>query len=448
MRGLFGSMVQPFKRSTSDEEWGWRGGLWSSPSATGINIDQQSAMQATAVMACVSVLSEDISKLTPQIFQRVDVAGHEDGGRQVAKNHFLYNLLWRPNDWQTWPEFCRQMVTGYLLRGNAYAVIIRDGRAKPQMLVPINPDHVALWEAASGELFWMVTRAGLHEKHVLRNEPLLIPYDDVFHLKDLSANGLIGQSRIALAREAIALSLGQEQQYARLMGNGARPSGMLTTEQKLTADAAKRLKDNWDAIHGGLLGSGKTAVLEQGLKWTSLTLTMSDMEFLASRMFQTVEICRLFRVPPHMVGDLSKGTFNNIVQQSQEYRNNTLTSHTEVWEKRLDFQFGLRDMGLFVDMDESSLLKADITARYNVWRVGKLSGILTTNEIRIAEGLEPMEGGDELFQPLNMGPLGSDMTGTPPDGAGKPSDTGGTDGTDGSGDQGAGPDDGSGAPTV
>ncbi len=422
MRGLFGTMFGSPKRSSDDGDWGWGSGLWGSPSATGIKIDQQTALQATAVMACVSVLSEDISKLTPEIFRRVTVAEKKDGGRAVATTHFLYDLLWRPNGWQTWPEFCRQMVIGYLLRGNAYAVIIRNGRGDPQMLVPINPDRVQLWEAPTGDLFWMVSRSGLHEMAVLRNEPLLIPYDNVFHLKDLSANGLIGQSRIALAREAIALSLGQEQQYARLMGNGSRPSGMLTTEQKLTKEAADRLKSNWDAIHGGLMGSGKTAVLEQGLKWQPLTLTMADMQFLAARQFQAVEICRLFRVPPHMIGDLTKGTFNNITQQSQEYRNNTLTSHTDVWEKRLDFQFGLRKQDMFVDFDESSLLKADITARFNVWRVGKLSGILTTNEIRMSEGMDPVEGGDTLMQPLNMAPLGADMTGVGDPGAGHPSD--------------------------
>lgn len=447
MRGFFASMLGSPKRSGDDDDWGWKGGLWSSPSSTGIAIDQQTALQATAVMACVSVLSEDISKMTPQVFQPKEIKDVEGKGRQVAKSHFLYDLLWRPNDWQTWPEFCRQMVIGYLLRGNAYAVIIRDGRARPQMLVPINPDRVQLWEAPSGALFWMVSRAGLHELAVLRNEPLLIPYDDVFHLKDLSANGLIGQSRISLAREAIALSLGQEQQYARLMGNGSRPSGMLTTEQKLTKEAAERLKSNWDAIHGGLMGSGKTAVLEQGLKWQPLTLTFADMQFLAARQFQAVEICRMFRVPPHMIGDLTKGTFNNIVQQSQEYRNNTLTSHTDVWEKRLDFQFGLRKQDLFVDFDESSLLKADITARYNVWRIGRMSGILTTNEIRMSEGLDPVEGGDKLFQPLNMAALGSDMSGEAPGGAGQPEgDASSVDATDDGAD--AGPDGGDGAPTV
>src|SRR5207244_2158790 len=183
----------------------------------------------------------------------------------------------------------------------------------------------------------------------------LIPFDDVFHLKDLTADGLIGQSPIALAREAIALSLAQEQQQARLMGNGARPSGILTTDKTLTPDTAKRLKDDWAEVHSGILNTGKVAVLEAGLKWQALGLSMADMEYLRLRQFQVAEICRIFRVPPHMVGDqLTRGAMQGLVQQAQEYRNNTLTSHSSLWERRFDFTFNLRRQKMEVDFDESS----------------------------------------------------------------------------------------------
>jgi HK97 family phage portal protein len=204
-RGFMGAVL---KRS-ADPEGKWFGGFGVA-SATGLHIDQQTAMAATAVMACVSVLSEDVSKMTPDIFRRVTVVNHDRGGRKVAKDHFLYNLLWSPNPVQTWPEFCRFMMVAYLLRGNAYAVMIRNGRGIPIMWLPINPDHVALWESPDGSLFWRVTRIGLWQTAMLRDLPLLIPYEDVFHLKDLSANGLVGTSRITLAREAIGLSIGQE----------------------------------------------------------------------------------------------------------------------------------------------------------------------------------------------------------------------------------------------
>ena len=427
--GLFGALARGARVLTRTAEAGdeqsWSGGWWSTPSATGIQINQQTALQATAVMACVRILSEDVSKMTPRLYRRFDKGIHKKGARELIAvgDHPLAALLHRPNDWQTWPEFCRQMVVAFALRGNAYAVILRNRRGDPITLAPINPDRVALWQAPNGELFWWVTRSGLHELWVLRNEPLMIPYEDMFHLKDLSADGLVGTSPIALAREAIGLGLGQEQQYARLMGNGARPAGVLATDQKLTDATAARLRADWERMNSGLANSGRTAILEQGLKWTQLTIDSVDLQFLQMRQFQVIEICRVFRVPPHMVGDLSKGTFNNIVQQAQEYRNNALGSHTDIWEKRLDFTFGLHDGDYEVDFDESALLKADLTARYNAYRIAVLTGWQTRNEVRVGENMEPLDGLDEPLAPANEisgSNVGSDMGGENP-GAGQPS---------------------------
>jgi len=430
-RGLFGAMARGAGALTRSGDGGddqyWNGGWWSTPSATGIQINQQTALQATTVMACVRILSEDVSKMTPKLYRRYDKGIHKKGARELigVKDHPLAAVLHRPNDWQTWPEFCRMMVVAFALRGNAYAVILRNRRGDPVTLVPLNPDRVALWQAPNGELFWWVTRSGLHELYVLRNEPLMIPYEDMFHLKDLSADGLVGTSPIALAREAIGLSLGQEQQYARLMGNGARPAGVLSTDQKLTEPVAARLRADWERLNSGLVNAGRTAILEQGLKWTQLTIDSVDLQFLQMRQFQVIEICRIFRVPPHMVGDLSKGTFNNIVQQAQEYRNNALGSHTDIWEKRFDFTFGLHAGDYEVDFDESAMLKADITARYNAYRIGVLTGWDTRNEVRVLEGKDPLPGLDEPIVPANEisgSDLGSDMGGGNP-GAGKPSET-------------------------
>jgi len=444
-RGLFGALGRGARAlargvDSGDDGQGWSGGWWSTPSATGIQINQQTALQATAVMACVRILSEDVSKMTPRLYRRFDKGIHKKGARDLigVTDHPLAALLHRPNDWQTWPEFCRQMVVAFALRGNAYAVILRNRRGDPIMLVPINPDRVALWQAPNGALFFWVTRSGLHELHVLRNEPLMIPYEDVFHLKDLSADGLVGTSPISLAREAIGLSLGQEQQYARLMGNGARPAGVLQTEQKLTQDVADRLRADWERLQGGLANSGRTAILEQGLKWQQLTIDSVDLQFLQMRQFQVIEICRIFRVPPHMVGDLSKGTFNNIVQQAQEYRNNALGSHTDIWEKRLDFTFGLHAGDYEVDFDESALLKADLTARYNAYRIAVLTGWQTRNEVRVNENMKPLDGLDEPIVPANEvagSDLGSDMGGANP-GAGQPGHTNDVDNQPASGDPG------------
>lgn len=405
---------EPLRRGYGDaDDIAWFSSGWGVQSSTGIRIDQSTAMSCAAVMSCVKILSEDVSKLRPQLW-RPKKAGR---GKELADDHYLAPFLRRPNDWQTWGEFCTQMMVGLLLRGNGYAVIVRNNRGLPVCLVPVNPDRVALWESPDGSLFWMVTRAGLHELAVLRHEPLLIPYRDMFHLKGLSANGLMGLSVISMNREAIGLALAQEQQAARWMGNAAKPSGILTTDQKMTQDSYDRSKKAWQDAQSGLVNSGKTAMLEMGLKFQALSMTSADIEFIASRTYQLQEIARMFRIPPHMIGELSRGTNNNITQQSQEYFNATLSTYTRIWQERLDFTFGLAEAGIEMGFDRSILLEGDIQARFGVYRLG-LQGILTTNECRQREGLDPIEDdddlppGDQVFRPVNMVPLSSDLFGS------------------------------------
>jgi HK97 family phage portal protein len=416
----------------------WISQTWSSPSATGIQINQQTAMSCVAVMACVSILAEDLAKLPAALW---DV--QESGARTVNRRDPSAKLLRAPNAWQTWMEFCGQMMMGLLLRGNAYAVIVRDRGGLPAYLVPINPDRVSLWESPDGSLFWNVTRAGLHEMAVLRDEPMLIPDYDIFHLKGLSANGLLGFSKIALNREAIGLALAQEQQAARWMGSGARPGGILTTDQKLGPGVSERVKASWQQAQAGLLNSGKTAVLEMGLKWQPLTMTAQDIEFIASRNFQKEEIAALWRVPPHMIGITTRGQNQNITQQSQDYFNNTLSTYIQIWRTRWAFHFAIPD-GRELDFDRAILLEGDVLARFQMYRLG-LQGVLTTNEARRFEKLGPaLEGedvsaGDKVFRPVNMAAIdsdvfqgvelpggqnpagpGSDQTGVAPPGAGQP----------------------------
>lgn len=442
--GLFGALVRDAEGNQS-LPWGFGSSV---PSATGIQISTQTALQVTTVMACTSVLAEDTSKMAPRLYREIEAHGYLNGKRQylTAKDHYLVRLFDKPNDWMTWPEFVQMMMIGIVLRGNGFAVIVRDRNGFPLFLVPINPDRVSLYEAPNGMLFWMVSRAGYHEMQVLAKTPLLIPYDDVLHIKGLSVNGLRGLSRIAVNREAVALALAQEQQYARLMGNGARPAGILSTEQKLSPEAAQKLVNDWNTTHGALINSGKTAVLEHGLKWEQITLSAVDLQFLQLRGFQVQEIARMFRVPPHMVGDLSRSTNNNIVQQSQDYRNNTLMTYSLLWESRMAFTFDLADDPkgpIKCEFDPAPLLKADITTRYGAYRVGILTGFLKPNEARVAEGLEADENGNTLLQPTSMAPMGtlpgegtnahgggaageggqgSDTTGQAPDGAGKPTE--------------------------
>ena len=177
---------------------------------------------------------------------------------------------------------------------------------------------------------------------------------------------------------------------------------------------------DWKAKHSGLANTGNIPVLEQGLKWQPMSLSSIDMEFISARAFQLQEVCRIFRVPPHMVGELTRSTNNNIGQQGQEYVNYTLSGYTSRWSSKLSSQFGLKRQGLFVDFDYRAITRGDLAARYNAYRTGIMSMFMTPNEARIDDGRNPLEGGDKLQQPQNMAAAGSQSTGTAPDGAGRP----------------------------
>lgn len=416
--GLIRDTGQIFSRSddTTVDALLWGQNLYSVPSVTGIQVNQQSALMASAVMACTTMLAEDVAKLPWSIYRNSD-----GEGRKEERNHFLYELLDQPNEWQNGFEFREQLQVSLILRGNAYAVIIRNGRDQPVKFVPVNADWVALWEAPDGQLFYRVTPSGLHLMAELSDEPFLIPFRDMLHIRGFSANGLLGASRIALGREAIALLLAQEQQAARWMGNAAKPSGMFTTEQKLNEDSAKRLGARLKEAFSGLQNSGKVIVGEQGLKFQPFSMTSADLEFIASRQFQLQEIARIFRIPPHMIGEMSRSTFNNISQQGQEYVNFTLSGYTNRWRAKFSSQFGLKSQNLSVEFDYNGITTADISTRINNWRTMIMSMMAKPDEARIDMGLPP-EGGeaDELYYPQNMAAAGSQSTGTGPDDNGRP----------------------------
>lgn len=430
--GLWARLFGGGRQKSSPEEWFTEFGSWRA-SATGIAVTQLTAMQQATVMACVSLLAEDVAKLPIHVYRPKSGGGHD-----IVEDHPLERLLQKPNGWQNRFEFIEQMHAAFLLRSNAYAAIIRDGRGVPKQLVPINPDQVFLYEAPSGELFYNVARSSQHQVWSLQSLPLMIPSEDVLHLRWLSFNSLTGISRITMGREAIALALAQEQQAAQLFGNGAKPAGVLQTDQKLSKEVVERLRSNWQEKHGGIANSGKTAVLEEGLKFQQITLSQADAQALESRKLQAEEIARLFRVPHHKIGLIgARETSATVAQADQDYANNILSNHVGRWEAKLADVFDLAKDGLTVEFDINHFLRADITARYNAYRVGIVGMFLTPNEVRRAEGLPDIEGGDTLYQPTNVAPIG--FTPAAPGNAGPGSDTTGAPAAGGDGDPAAVP---------
>jgi HK97 family phage portal protein len=391
--------------------------VWRGRSGTGLMIGQLSSLNSPAVMAATTMLAEDVAKLPWAPMRTAD-----DGSKSIAKDHFLYDLLDEPNDYMNGLEMREMMQVGLILRGNAYALMETNGRGLPVKLHPWNPDRMIPWIGSDGAIFYRPTAFDLHEISILERFPALIPAENMLHIRGFSLNGLLGASRIALAREAIALGLAQEKQAVQWMGNGAKPSGMLTTDQKLDPAAAKRLGEDFKQHAAGLSNSGKILVGEQGLKFLPFDMTAADIEFIASRQFQLQEVARIFRIPPHMIGELSRSTNNNIAQQAQEYINYTLTGYTNRWRAKLSSHFGLKRQNISIEFDFSDLTQADMLTRMNIWRTAIMSMVAKPDEARASFGWKP-EGGqaDKLQYPQNMASAGSQSTGTAPDDAGHPS---------------------------
>lgn len=404
-------------------------------SSGGIVVTQNSALQVATVMSCVSILSEDVAKLPIHVYKL-----RTDGGRDIQLDHPVEKLFQRPNDFQSKFEFIEQMQAALLLRGNAYAPIIRDGRGRPIAMIPVNPDRVTIFEAPDGSIFYQVSRSGQHDIAVLSSLPLMIPSEDMFHVRWLSVDrSLWGASRIGLARESIGLALSQQEMAGRLSANNTNLGGVLQTDQKLSKEAAERLAKAWREQKAGVRNAGSVAVLEQGLKWQQLGMTAQDAEFILSRHFSVEEIGRLFRMPPHKLGVPSKGTGSTMEQADQDYMNNVVSSYLERWEAKIAQHFGLAEERLFVEFDITRFLRASLSARYAAYRVGIIGMFLKPNEARRAEGLPDVEGGDKLYQPTNVAELGFEPTG--PGGGGLGSDTTGAPASGGTADPAAVADD-------
>lgn len=403
---------------TIDEWWSEFGP--TSVSSGGIAVTQLTALQVSTVQACVSIRAEDVAKLPVHVYRK-----KSDGSRQIMTDHPLEIVLQHPNDYQSRFEFIEQMQVSQLLRGNAYAVILRDGRGRVTSLIPVNPDRVWIYEAPGGEVFYQVARRGLHETAVLASEPLMIPSEDMLHLRWMALdNSLYGSSRITLAREAIGLALSQQELAGRLSANSTNLGGVLSTDQKLTKEAAERIKLVWSQRKQGLKNAGDTAVLEQGLKWQPLGMTARDAELIAARGLQIQEIARLYRMPMHKLGVVERGIGSSLPDLDQDYMNNVVSSDLCRWEAKLDQTFGLSAQGLFVEFDVTGYLRASLMVRYGAYRTGIVGMFLTPNEARRAEGLPDHPDGDTLYQPTNVAPIGwtptgnetgpgSDVTGAP-----------------------------------
>ncbi|OPZ33507.1 MAG: Phage portal protein [Tenericutes bacterium ADurb.BinA124] len=364
-------------------------------------VTERSAMQMTAVYSCVRILAEAVAGLPLHFYRYKD-----DGSKEKAIDSNLYHLLHdEPNPEMSSFVFRETLMTHLLLWGNAYAQIIRNGKGEVIALYPLMPNKMSVDRDENGKLYYTYQRSQDEGKEA---GTVTLSTRDVLHIPGLGFDGLVGYSPIAMAKNAIGLAIATEEYGAKFFANGAAPSGVL--EHPGTIKDPARLRENWNSTFGGSSNSGKVAVLEEGMKYTPISISPEQAQFLETRKFQINEIARIFRVPPHMVGDLEKSSFSNIEQQSLEFVKYTLDPWIIRWEQSLNRALLNVDekKTYFFKFNVEGLLRGDYQSRMNGYAIARQNGWMSANDIRELENLDKIsaeDGGDLYLVNGNMLPL-------------------------------------------
>ena len=398
--GLFRSRDKPQNRTTGSAY-----SFFFGSSSAGKRVNERSAMQMTAVYSCVRILAEAVAGLPLHLYRY-----KEDGGKEKAIDHPLYLLLHdEPNPEMSSFVFRETLMTHLLLWGNAYAQIIRNGKGEVIALYPLMPDRMTVDRDRDGKLYYEYT-VSADDAPTVRGTVVRLKPSDVLHIPGLGFDGLVGYSPIAMAKNAIGMAIACEEYGAKFFANGAAPGGVL--EHPGTIKDPGRVRESWQSTFGGSGNANKIAVLEEGMKYTPIGISPEQAQFLETRKFQINEIARIFRVPPHMVGDLEKSSFSNIEQQSLEFVKYTLEPWLVRWEQSIQRTLLSPEekKQYFAKFNVEGLLRGDYASRMTGYATARQNGWMSANDIRELENMDRIpaeEGGDLYLINGNMLPLGN-----------------------------------------
>lgn len=361
--------------------------------ASGVPVDEMRAMQTSAVYACVRLIAETVASLPLQLMK------HDGKAREKATEHPLYSCLYELSNSETTSfEFREVMMTSLLLYGNAYARIIRKGGYVVELWY-LRTDYMEV------ERDYKTQR--LKYTYIDKDKGTTFTYkpSQIMHIKGLSFDGVKGLSPITQAREAVGLALATEEYGARFFGNGARPGGVL--EHPGIVKDPEKLRESWNKIYQGTRNSHKVAVLEEGMKYHTIGIAPADSQFLETRKYQLNEICRIFRVPPHMVGDLDRSTFSNIEHQSIDFVVHTIRPWLVRWEQEIARSLLSESERTlyFARFNVDGLLRGDFATRMQGYATARQNGWMNINEIRELEDMNPISdelGGNQYLVNGNM----------------------------------------------
>ena len=396
--GLFKSRDKPQNSTAGSSYTFFMGG-----STAGKHVNERSAMQMTAVYSCVRILAEAVAGLPLHLYRYT-----ESGGKEKAIDHPLYLLLHdEPNPEMSSFVFRETLMTHLLLWGNAYAQIIRNGKNEVIALYPLMPNKMEVDRDEYGQLYYKYQRSN-DEAPTMEGSSVILKPCDVLHIPGLGFDGLVGYSPIAMAKNAIGMAIACEEYGAKFFANGAQPGGVL--EHPGTIKDPQRVRESWQSTFGGSGNANKIAVLEEGMKYTPISMSPEQAQFLETRKFQINEIARIFRVPPHMVGDLEKSSFSNIEQQSLEFVKYTLDPWVIRWEQSImrSLLTPEEKKTYYAKFNLDGLLRGDYQSRMNGYAIGRQNGWMSANDIRELENLDRIpaeEGGDLYLINGNMLPM-------------------------------------------
>lgn len=407
-----GSAITEGGYSLENPRTSWDRIFETEPGYTGKVVTEQTALQATAVWACVRIISGAIGRVPLLTYQQ------SRQGKVRAEDHYLWPLFMRAaNPYTSAYRYRRMMQAWTLLWGNAYSEIQISGRGQVTALWPWRPDRVEVTdeqgrppEIPPDPLKRMNGEGLVYTYRMNDGTRVSLPGSRVLHLRGLETDGFMGLSPVRVTRQSIGLGLAAEEYGARYFGNNGRPGGFITTPLKLGSEGRKNLRESYEDLHRGLRGAHRVAILEEGMKYIDVGIPPEDMQFLQTRQFQAIDIARIYGVPPHMIAELSRATFSNIEHQGIEFVKFCLGDWFKNWEEECTMSLlSQREAATtFLEFYPEALLKGDLPSRYAAYAVGRNGGWLSRNDIRQKENENRIKGGDDYLTPLNMQELGAE----------------------------------------
>lgn len=368
------------------------------PTSTGVNVTANTAMNCVPYMAGVRLISETIGQLPLIEYRRL-----QPRGKERAIDRKLYTLLHdEPNPEMSAVTFKETLQGHAVTWGNAFAEIQWDyDMGVPLALWPLRPDKMKVGRDQNNEIFYLY--------RLPDGTDVKLPAYRIWHMPGFGFDGLIGYDTIYLAREAIGMAMAMEEFGARFFGNGAAPGGVLEHPNKLSSEAQNRLRTSWNEMHQGLTNQHRIAILEEGMSYKQVGIPPDNAQFLESRKFQLNEIARLLHIPPHMLADLDRATFSNIEHQAIEFVTYTMGPWFTRWEETCNRKLLLSGEKkiFFFEFLVDALLRGDSSARANFYKELFYLGVLSPNDIRELENMNPIDdpGGNKYYIQSNMLPM-------------------------------------------